>query len=554
MILADENLKAAEKREQIALSGYNQQVELAMQDTRQALENALDEETYARLVTWIERLWVAERDLHGAPAAPNAARTYSVYATRYDSGGVYTVALPDKCVKLANGGNSICNDSGYDTGENYSVRLHYEDTVTVRVRESGPWNADDNYWSGLSDPQPRRLFPDLPVGMPEAQAAYFDDYNNGRDQFDRIVTAPFGIDLAWDVSIDIGLQPGVNDWIDVTFLWTDGWDEAQVDVVTLFEPTTLIPAYTGDMCVTAWHRINGYGDHAYLTLNVNSAAQSTNSGEWKPNIPVAGRYEVWAFVPDHAPIEWQCPNQTVERDSADARYTITYSGGQRTVSRNQGPLSNMWTNLGTYEFTAGRNGKVSLADLNGEANLSHTVAFSGMQFRRVMPPAPTPTPTFTPTPTATPTPTPTPSPFGYAGIGVVQAGDNITLPVGMRYLQPPGVGNAVLDLTYDPAVVSPLGCTADPYGAFDAGVCTLDAVISDTLHLSLSSSTGVSGNPLLALLSFQALGPPGSYTWLDFEASTLFNPAGVPLAAPFRSGAICILPCLNLTYFPIVGR
>ncbi len=68
------------------------------------------------------------------------------------------------------------------------------------------------------------MFADLPLGMPEAQAAFFNGYNGGVDQFGRKVTGPFGIDLARQVSIDIGLQPGTNDWITVSFLWTEGWD------------------------------------------------------------------------------------------------------------------------------------------------------------------------------------------------------------------------------------------------------------------------------------------------------------------------------------------
>lgn len=554
LIVGDPGLRSFEKRQKIAESGYNLQVAETTQDTQAALETALDPETYERLVAWIEARWSEERALHGTPAKPNAARTYSVYATRYDSNGVYTVALPDKCLKLANGGNHLCDDSGYSTGSNYSVRLHYQSSVTVKVQESGPWNVDDNFWAGLEDPQPRRLFPDLPAGMPEAQAAFYNDYNNGEDQFGRTVTAPYGIDLARDVSIDIGLQPGVNDWIDVTFLWTDGWDGQQADVVTLYKPTTLTPAYTGDMCVTAWHRITGYGGDAYLTLNVDTAGQSTNSGEWKPNLPTAGRYEVWAFVPDHPSIQWLCPDKLVQRDTGDARYVITHSGGQKTVSRDQGPLSNMWVNLGSYDFRAGTSGRVTLSDLNGEANLSHTVAFSAVQFRRELPPTPLPTATFTPTPTATPTPTPTPSPLGYTGFGLVEAGGSITVPLGMRFIQPPGLGSAIVKIRFDPAVIDPLSCTADPQAVFGTGSCVLDAVYSDTLHLALSSTVGATGDPLLAYLRFQAVGPPGAYSLLDFRSITLNNPSGMPLSIPFHTGSVCLEPCWNLVFLPVVRR
>jgi len=36
---------------------------------------------------------------------------------------------------------------------------------------------DDNYWAGPKSPRPRRMFTDLPVGMPEAQAAFQNGYN-----------------------------------------------------------------------------------------------------------------------------------------------------------------------------------------------------------------------------------------------------------------------------------------------------------------------------------------------------------------------------------------
>ena len=88
--------------------------------------------------------------------------------------------------------------------------------------ETGPWNVDDTYWATSGDPL-RRMFADLPLGMPQAQAAYFDGYNGGLDQYGRKVTGPFGIDLSRQVSKDIGLKPGNNDWVTVSFMWTENW-------------------------------------------------------------------------------------------------------------------------------------------------------------------------------------------------------------------------------------------------------------------------------------------------------------------------------------------
>ncbi len=224
-IILDSSLTLEQKRTRIAAMGYNQRV-FEIADTTQArLKGALGMPVYARLMRWMELRWPVEQRLHGLAAPQSAPRTFRVYATRYDSNGAYTVALPDQCLKFANAGNHLCDKHGYVAGAGYSVFISYKKSVAVSVGESGPWNVDDNYWSKTSDPQPRRMFTDLPLGMPEAQAAYFDGYNGGLDQFGRVVTAPFGIDLARQVSIDIGLQPGNNDWVDISFLWTEGWGQ-----------------------------------------------------------------------------------------------------------------------------------------------------------------------------------------------------------------------------------------------------------------------------------------------------------------------------------------
>ncbi|MBN2550506.1 MAG: LysM peptidoglycan-binding domain-containing protein [Anaerolineales bacterium] len=221
-IIQDSSLTLEQKRQRIVEMGYNQQVMRIVRDSNTALEQALDARTYFRLVGWIERCWSVERQLHGSSAAAGA-RSYKIYATRYDSSGAYYAALPDQCVKFTNGGLKICEDKGYKVGKAYDVALTYKKSTVARVGEAGPWNVDDTYWASYADPTPRRMFADLPVGMPEAQAAYINGYNGGVDQYGRKVTAPYGIDLAKQVSKDIGLEVGVNDWITVTFLWTEGW-------------------------------------------------------------------------------------------------------------------------------------------------------------------------------------------------------------------------------------------------------------------------------------------------------------------------------------------
>ena len=234
-ILADPGLSIAQKRALIETSGYNQRLAGILAESQAVMAETLEEDDYRALVDWIENSWQAERaaweaGLSGEPSTVSAAaaaqasppRTFEVYATRYDAGGAYYIALPDKCLKFANGSAMRCSD-GYEYGQNYSVAITYEGrTVYATVGESGPWNIDDNYWSTLSDPQPRRMFADLPMGVPAAQAAYFNGYNGGLDQFGRLVTSPVAIDISYAVAEDLKLPAG-NNKVTVTFLWTEGW-------------------------------------------------------------------------------------------------------------------------------------------------------------------------------------------------------------------------------------------------------------------------------------------------------------------------------------------
>lgn len=66
----------------------------------------------------------------------------------------------------------------------------------------------------------REQWKDLPQGLPQAQAAYEDGYNGGRDEFGRQVANPAGIDLADGTFYNVGLND--NGWVTVTYLWTEG--------------------------------------------------------------------------------------------------------------------------------------------------------------------------------------------------------------------------------------------------------------------------------------------------------------------------------------------
>jgi hypothetical protein len=145
-----------------------------------------------------------------------AGVSYRVYATREGlvggttaNGHVITsrdhfVALPSRKGLSSKGtGNysvQVCSSSG---------RCEW-----APVWDVGPWNTTDDYWNAS-----RQRWTDLPRGKPEAQAAYENNYNGGKDEFGREVANPAGIDLAdgtfWD-----GVKLTTNSWVTVTYLWT----------------------------------------------------------------------------------------------------------------------------------------------------------------------------------------------------------------------------------------------------------------------------------------------------------------------------------------------
>jgi hypothetical protein len=103
------------------------------------------------------------------------------------------------------------------SGGTYSVQVCTSDNARCEwapVWDVGPWNTKDDYWNA-----DREMWTDLPQGTPQAQAAYQDGYNGGKDQFGRTVANPAGIDLAdgtfWD-----GLKLSDNAWVNVTYEWT----------------------------------------------------------------------------------------------------------------------------------------------------------------------------------------------------------------------------------------------------------------------------------------------------------------------------------------------
>jgi hypothetical protein len=157
----------------------------------------------AALMAAMAGVWVSAVQPHRAKAEEQVALTCKVFLTQYPGNTKREAALP--YLPLTDDGRRI-----------HIARLDHSKSTWVTVKDGGPWNLRDNYWrGGLA----RDRFSDLPRCVPEAQAAYQDGYNGGKDQFGRLVTNPAGVDVTPAVARELGLSTNRSAWVYVRFPW-----------------------------------------------------------------------------------------------------------------------------------------------------------------------------------------------------------------------------------------------------------------------------------------------------------------------------------------------
>jgi hypothetical protein len=163
--------------------------------------------------------------------------------------------------------------SGNGSGT-YSVKVCTASRCAFEpVWDVGPWNTKDDYWNPSAT---REMWKDLPRGKPEAQAAYQDGYNGGKDQFGRIVANPAGIDLAdgtfWD-----GLALTNNAWVDVTYLWTGDGGRGTVSISSGYLNVRNAASSSGAIVGMA-------GKSAQVTVECQTTGQSVTGSQGTSNI------------------------------------------------------------------------------------------------------------------------------------------------------------------------------------------------------------------------------------------------------------------------------
>lgn len=213
IVAANGGLPPGEIEKKIAASDYEEATEAAIAETKSGIEALLPEDRAADFGGWVDEQWAQEQEEFRVEARAGSAtgkKCGTIYASWYRSntqnGNNYEVALPHKKIK-------------FDGGHRVRVR-HDGRGARIPVKEVGPWNTEDNYWARREN---RTDWRDLPRCKPEAEAAYFDNYNRGRDELGREVTNPAGIDLTLAAAERLGVKRKLKRngiiKVDVRFPW-----------------------------------------------------------------------------------------------------------------------------------------------------------------------------------------------------------------------------------------------------------------------------------------------------------------------------------------------
>lgn len=127
-----------------------------------------------------------------------------------------------------------------------------------------------------------------------------------------------------------------------------------------------------------WHegpRGCGNNGHSYYTWSVTDPAQSTNWGEWRPNVPVNGRYEVEVYAP-------YCDTNSAE--TSGANYEIRHANGTSHVVVSHSDNIGLWMSLGEFDLFAGANSLIRLTDLTNTDSWKG-VWFDAIRLRQLPP-------------------------------------------------------------------------------------------------------------------------------------------------------------------------
>ena len=215
MLAANKDLPRKEIAKKITASDYDEKVAAAVARTKKRIEAIVPEDQSAELEGWVDAQWdqevqAASTEDYAASSENHTDSDYGkgirckVFATQYTGNAKREVALPHRNLKFGR------------RPRVHIRRVSGGPRVGPKVKEIGPWNTSDNYWMRKKD---RTKFKRVPRCKPEAQVAYYQNFNQGEDEFGREVLNPAGVDVTPDVARSIGLKKYQNAWVYVRFPW-----------------------------------------------------------------------------------------------------------------------------------------------------------------------------------------------------------------------------------------------------------------------------------------------------------------------------------------------
>lgn len=129
------------------------------------------------------------------------------------------------------------------------------------------------------------------------------------------------------------------------------------------------PGFVRGGSASGWHvAYTGYGNRLTWTYNNDWARPNYNWARWYPDLPQAGHYEVFVYVPD------------LYSTTRNARYWIVHRDGYALKSVDQAANGNRWVSLGTYWFQGTQGDYVALNDSTYEPYLSQLIAFDAIKW------------------------------------------------------------------------------------------------------------------------------------------------------------------------------
>lgn len=184
----------------VSAADYNERVGEVVAETKKGIEAPIPEDERVRLARWMDarfaregREAAASSVVEGGFMATRArAIRCKVFATYYGARTRDEVALPHRSLQ------------GRERHRRIRIWPVYGGRrAKAFVKDTGPWNTRDNYWQSRRE---RSKWRKLPRCVPQAQAAYFRNFNRGRDENGRVVTNPAGIDITLGVAGRMGIK------------------------------------------------------------------------------------------------------------------------------------------------------------------------------------------------------------------------------------------------------------------------------------------------------------------------------------------------------------